>query len=383
MSDLAFDEWFSTLTRHEGPRNWQRELAEGSTLRNRLIRIPTGLGKTEGVLAAWSYHRLHRADDHWPRRLVWCLPMRVLVEQTEQVARQLAERIPSADRPAIHVAMGGEDSDEWFLYPERPAIIIGTQDMLLSRALNRGYASGRARWPMEFGLLNHDALWVMDEVQLMDVGLATSAQLQAFREEDRGKRLRPCHTWWMSATLQPEWLRTVDTARHHENWIRDPCLVASAQRSGGLWDIGKSLRTEAINPQDDRAFAERILAEHAEVPASEHGRITLVVCNTVDRACQTFDALRKAGRTADLELVHSRFRPAEREGWRERFLSRDACNPGVDRIIVATQVVEAGVDLSAGCLITELAPWPSLVQRIGRCAVRRQRQGFCGGPRAK
>jgi len=33
--------------------------------------------------------------------------------------------------------------------------------MLLSRALNRGYASGRARWPVEFGLLNQDALWVM------------------------------------------------------------------------------------------------------------------------------------------------------------------------------------------------------------------------------
>ncbi len=40
----------------------------------------------------------------------------------------------------------------------------------------------------------------------------------------------------------------------------------------------------------------------------------------------------------------------------------------MDRIIVATQVVEAGVDVSAGCLITELAPWPSLVQRFGRCA---------------
>ena len=35
---------------------------------------------------------------------------------------------------------------------------------------------------------------------------------------------------------------------------------------------------------------------------------------------------------------------------------------------MATQVVEAGVDISAGCLITELAPWPSLVQRFGRCA---------------
>ena len=83
--------------------------------------------------------------------------------------------MPASQRPEIYVAMGGEDIGEWFLYPERPAIIIGTQDMLLSRALNRGYASARARWPVEFGLLSHDALWVMDEVQLMDVGLATSS----------------------------------------------------------------------------------------------------------------------------------------------------------------------------------------------------------------
>src|SRR5579862_885043 len=160
MTHLAFNEWFSKLTGHESPRPWQSDLAEESTCRNRLLRIPTGLGKTEGVLAAWSFHRLQRLDDQWPRRLVWCLPMRVLVEQTEQVALQLAEQIPDAHRPTVHVAMGGEDAGEWLLYPERPAIIIGTQDMLLSRALNRGYASARARWPMEFGLLNHDSLWV-------------------------------------------------------------------------------------------------------------------------------------------------------------------------------------------------------------------------------
>jgi CRISPR-associated endonuclease/helicase Cas3 len=368
MNDMTFNDWFATLTGHAFARPWQDELAAASNCRDRLIRIPTGQGKTEGVLAVWAFHRLHRADDRWPRRLVWCLPMRVLVEQTEHVARQLAGRIQDARRPAVHVAMGGEDAGEWFLCPERPAIIVGTQDMLLSRALNRGYASARARWPMEFGLLNHDALWVMDEVQLMDVGLARSAQLQAFRDEDREKGLRPCHTWWMSATLQPEWLRSVDTCPHHGRWVSEPCTVAAAQRSGGLWDIQKSLTTEAIDPQDNRGFAQRILAEHARVPAGDCGRITLVVCNTVNRACLTFDTLRAAGRAEGLELVHSRFRPAEREGWRERFLSRAACTADADRIIVATQVVEAGVDLSAGCLITELAPWPSLVQRFGRCA---------------
>jgi len=368
MSDRTFEEWFAALTLHASPRPWQADLAAEPTCRNRLIRIPTGLGKTEGVLAAWSYHQLHRRDDSWPRRLVWCLPMRVLVEQTYQVAQELAARIPEEHRPTIHMVMGGEDSGEWFLHPERPAILIGTQDMLLSRALNRGYAGSRARWPMEFGLLNQDCLWVMDEVQLMDVGLATSAQLQAYRDQDHGKHLRPCYTWWMSATLQPGWLHSVDTAKHHPTWIQSPCEVPINQRSGGLWDIAKTVTTtDTIKPDDDKGFAKRITEEHSKLGDGDFGKITLVVCNTVERACKTFDAVRKLHR-GEVQLVHSRFRPAEREEWREQFLSRSACQRGVDRIIVATQVVEAGVDISAGCLITELAPWPSLVQRFGRCA---------------
>ena len=54
----------------------------------------------------------------------------------------------------LHVLMGGEDAGEWIIHPERNAVIVGTQDMLLSRALNRGYGMSRDRWPMHFGLLN-------------------------------------------------------------------------------------------------------------------------------------------------------------------------------------------------------------------------------------
>ncbi|HZZ42843.1 MAG TPA: CRISPR-associated helicase Cas3' [Tepidisphaeraceae bacterium] len=368
LNEMNFQQRFEQLTGHPSPRDWQRDLATSITCQDRIIRIPTGLGKTEGVLTTWVFHRVYRNDEAWPRRLIWCLPMRVLVEQTEHVAKELMNRISEQNRPAVHVSMGGEDPGEWFLCPERPAIIIGTQDMLLSRALNRGYASPRARWPMEFGLLNHDALWVMDEVQLMDVGLATSAQLQAFREQDRQKHLRPCHTWWMSATLQDKWLHSVDTAECHKAWIQNPCIVQPNQRSGGLWVISKSVTTTSFAEDDHQGFAERILKEHSKLTDGETGKITLVVCNTVDRACETFEALRELGRAEGLELVHSRFRSEERERWRNEFLSKASCARGVDRIIVATQVVEAGVDISAGCLITELAPWPSLVQRFGRCA---------------
>jgi len=81
-----------------------------------------------------------------------------------------------------------------------------------------------------------------------------------------------------------------------------------------------------------------------------------------------FDALRSAGRSEIIELAHSRFRPAERESWRQRFLIRAACTEGADHIVVVTQVIGGEVDISARYLIPELAPSPSLVQRFGRCA---------------
>jgi CRISPR-associated endonuclease/helicase Cas3 len=393
---MTFRDFFSTACGDGlAPYPYQERLARDESVPE-LLDAPTGLGKTAAAVLAWVWRRRFHQDESvrlaTPRRLVYCLPMRVLVEQTlgeaEKWLRNLgllaetphkdendaraggwaAENRDNGFRIAVHLLMGGEDETDWALWPERDAILIGTQDMLLSRALNRGYAASRARWPMEFGLLNNDCLWVFDELQLMDVGLATSAQMQAFREQDRGKSLRPCHTCWMSATLQPEWLKSVDTAPYHEDWIRDPCTIEREDRKGGLWEIRKSLAMDVIGSQNDLAFAQRILSEHANVLAGNFGRISLVVCNTVDRACRTFDSLRTAGRKAGLELVHSRFRSVEREEWRTRFLSRSACTTDVDRIIVATQVVEAGVDLTAGCLITELAPWTSLVQRFGRCA---------------
>ncbi|MCA9199796.1 MAG: CRISPR-associated helicase Cas3' [Planctomycetales bacterium] len=375
---MTFKTFFQTLTSHPAPRAWQTNLAADSTPRSRLIRRVTGDGKTEGVLTAWLWNALAHPEksvrSNWPRRLVWCLPMRVLVEQTVATAWKLIEKLPEDQRPGIAVLMGGEDMEPWFLHPSKQHILIGTQDMLLSRALNRGYASGRARWPVEFGLLNQDSLWVMDEVQLMDVGLATSAQLQAYRDQDANRvaesanALKPSYTWWMSATLQPNWLKTVDTEPRHDNWIVNTSVATAAERNGGLWEVSKTVVVDEIAVKDTKPFAERILQEHAESEPTEYGRITLVVCNTVDRAIETFKAVSKQGSVEDVRLVHSRFRQTERESWRSDFLNRSACMQHVDRIIIATQVVEAGVDISATCLITELAPWPSLVQRFGRCA---------------
>ena len=386
---MKYDELFKQATGFPNPYPYQRRLALTADLPE-LLNIPTGLGKTEAVVLAWLWRRRfdprEEVRQNTPRRLVYCLPMRVLVEQShERVIGMMgnlgllamspgddnrsdgwaAKHGDTGGRIAVSLLMGGEDADDWDLYPEREAVLVGTQDMLLSRALNRGYAMSRYRWPVHFGLLNNDCLWVMDEVQLMGVGLATSAQLAGVRSGL--KTWLKCPTLWMSATPDPTQLATVDHAAPSPGtiWGLDPEDLAD-ERVRLLRGASKEIRIlEDVDPSGKsypRVLASRVAELHRP------GKLTLVVVNVVERARRIFGELGKLSLgDVELRLVHSRFRPAERRHWQDEFLSRDARLPTGGRIVVATQVVEAGVDLSATSLVTEAAPWASLVQRFGRC----------------
>ena len=228
--------------------------------------------------------------------------------------------------------------------------------MLLSRALNRGYAMSRYKWPVHFGLLNNDCLWVCDEVQLMGDGLATSAQLAAFRE--RFRTFKDCPTIWMSATIDSEMLRTVDMPEISDNF-------GLLEEDFAQEDLRRRLtaRKDLEKAEDDCGTAPGL----AHFLAERHrpGTQTIAVVNTVARAREVFDQLQKLmGNDADCHLLHSRFRPLEKRRWAELFESKI---PSEGRILIATQVIEAGVDISSSLLVTDLAPWPSMVQRFGRC----------------
>jgi CRISPR-associated endonuclease/helicase Cas3 len=208
----SFETFFGRATSNE-PYGYQKRLADDTdttSCHQQVIDVPTGLGKTAAAITAWLWNRIQHPDEKhrgtWPRRLVYCLPMRTLVEQTlRETTKWIENAIPDvAQRPKVHLLMGGEDDGDWDIHPERNAIIIGTQDMLLSRALNRGYGMSRFRWPMHFGLLNNDCLWIFDEVQLMGNGLATGIQLDGFRSK-LWPTAKPCVTWWMSATTSDGW----------------------------------------------------------------------------------------------------------------------------------------------------------------------------------
>ncbi len=422
----AYPEFFARATRTvqepEGrsPYPFQCRLAEAEAPDfPSLLNIPTGSGKTAAMILAWLYRRRYHSSPDvraaTPRRLVYCLPMRVLVEQTRDEAirwlfslgllcgeakwkpepdregrldatAKLVEYRPDAGKESslaseskpisVHVLMGGEEPTDWSLWPEHDAILIGTQDMLLSRALNRGFGASRFRWPMEFGLLNNDTLWVYDEPQLMGNGVSTSAQLDAFRA--RFGTFGKASSVWMSATLDPSWLQTVDRTSKS-----DPFLLTDADTNQGSvlhtrLHARKVIQNLEISSSENmKEIAKAVLQkiDESNPDLNESGRDILVIVNTVDRARNLYQAFKELTEKSEskksliapaptLLLLHSRFRPRDRQRMMEQL--RDGQATG-SRIIVSTQVIEAGVDFSAEILVTELAPWASLVQRFGRC----------------
>lgn len=354
----------------QAPYAFQRALAERDW--PEALASPTGSGKTAGIVLGWANRRM--CDPAAPRRLVYCLPMRSLVEQTVEAARlwfgRLAAYAPPGILPdpqtGVAVLMGGVATVAWREQPEVPAMLVGTQDMLLSRALMRGYGVGRAAWPLDFALLHADTQWVFDEVQAMGAGLVTSTQLEGLRR--RFGTARSARSLWASATLDPAWLRSADFGGPSRVWrVPEDFPEDGAESALGLLMAAPKPVARLSNAPEGstkvalgayaRALAGAVLAAHRP------GTLTLVVVNTVDRAQALRREIARAGwPEARLALVHARFRPDDRAREMERL--RKAGPEGL--IAVATQAVEAGLDLSAATLVTELAPWSSLVQRFGR-----------------
>lgn len=389
IREASFQDFFEIATGGFTSYDWQVLVALDGL--PDLIPVPTGLGKTEVVLA-WAWRLLVDKKPE-PRHLVVCLPMRSLVTQTVHRLKAYFEAL-GAVRPEIdvrvHQLMGGVIEDEWVGQPDRPWVLVGTQDQLLSRALNRGYAMSRFEWPVHFGLLNNDCRWIVDEVQLMGPGLWTTSQLDWMRRK-RFPSLKPCLTTWMSATVGTSFLGTTDRMREglgessleqvafeHKlmatlsddprlQWWRD------ARRPVEWWKPAatdekitgakkrNAAKSDAVTPD---AIAKAVVEQHAT------GTLSLVICNTVDTARDVFRALSSVIHKV---LLTSRFRREDRARHEQRLLEFDASrkagtlpenDPGL--ICVSTQVIEAGMDISAHCLWTELSPWPSMLQRLGR-----------------
>ena len=93
----------------------------------------------------------------------------------------------------------------------------------------------------------------------------------------------------------------------------------------------------------------------------------LVVANTVDRAVGLYESLKgQYGERRRDWLADSRFYDEDRANKEKEIVELFGKDSSSDSaILVATQVVEVGLDISCDALLTELAPVDSLVQRAG------------------
>lgn len=100
-----------------------------------------------------------------------------------------------------------------------------------------------------------------------------------------------------------------------------------------------------------------------EIALSSGSKKILVICNTVDRACEVYERLHEMD--APVRLLHSRFTKKDRNMLEKQIM--DFAKNDQSGIWVTTQLVEASLDIDFDVLYTEMSTLDSQFQRYGRC----------------
>ncbi|PIG90925.1 CRISPR-associated helicase Cas3' [Gloeocapsopsis sp. IPPAS B-1203] len=338
---MSYREFFKHCTGFY-PYPWQERFVSWSGQSIAVVAAPTGAGKEFGAIIPWLYS--HKIGIPITARLIYALPTRSLVEQVYENTCQV---VTASDCLPIKVycLKGGLVEHGFEQDLTQPAILIGTQDQLLSRGLNRGFGVSWGQRPLHCAALTNDCRWILDEIQL--TGVAYSTLVQLYKHWQKLGTFGQTQLCLMSATFDDRPLENLKVERFELDTadLAHPILAAKVTRP-------KPVFRAVVQEMTDVAA----LVETKHVPKS----LSLVVVNTVDRA-------REIGRllpNLSPLIIHSRFLGIDREKLQQKLKAYQG-------VIVATQVVEAGVDLDADLLITELCPWSSFVQRCGRCGRKR------------
>lgn len=152
----------------------------------------------------------------------------------------------------------------------------------------------------------------------------------------------------MTASLPEERRRAVAGVRPDLNVVRGPQGFETLERY--LFD--NTATDEQVWQVIDSCIA-------------QNGKV-LWVRNRVEWTNKAYTDCRARFASVPVDVYHSRFRYKDRSVRHRRVI--DNFKPDKERaaILVATQVAEMSLDLSADLLITDIAPIPSLIQRLGR-----------------
>jgi CRISPR-associated endonuclease/helicase Cas3 len=315
-----------------------------------------------------------------------------------EVAARLSTLAGPGARPLLARRLRGgiAREDDWTLSPCQPVMVSSTIDQIGSRLLFRGYGVSDSMKPVHAGLLGSDCLVLLDEAHLARPFLQTLRQVAAHQGErwrDPDVPARPLTVVPLSATPGDEPERSApfaleDADRIHPVLTRrltapKPVRLVTVATKGGPKEAKDADAETEDRDRRDAAEAARIEALVSEAEASidglrEAGTKTpavAIVVNRVARARTVFDRL-VARPDLTVELMIGPARPVDREDCVERLRplrtgavppearpTRDLAGPTV---IVATQTIEAGVDVDFDAVVSDLAPLDALVQRFGR-----------------
>ncbi|MBE6484272.1 MAG: type I-U CRISPR-associated helicase/endonuclease Cas3 [Actinomycetaceae bacterium] len=393
------------------PFPWQSEVVEEAVEQGTwpaVVDVPTGLGKTSMLDVAVFLLALSAGGEApaglGRRRIYLVVDRRIVVDQAEAHGRHIADALEAATEgevrfevarrlrglagaeekdPALRVVKmrGGATWDAaWLPRPDLPAMITGTVDQVGSRLFFRGYGVSKERRPIDAALVGTDSVVMIDEAHLAQ---AFTTSLASAREADRtrGLGLPESSIIHLSATSaeRPEknsdaWEAFFDENAHLEDRTAAQRLTAHKRLTLVDSTEKKIVKDMAALVRDlFKGYEKSEQSEKSEDSLNEtKGNRVLVVCNTVARAREVYEAL-TAGRArldgVEVLLLMGRSRPLDREGIAARVIELFGADrePGDHKaVLVATQTIEVGIDLDATDMVTETASWDALVQRFGR-----------------
>ncbi|ACS33796.1 CRISPR-associated helicase Cas3' [Thermococcus gammatolerans] len=354
--ELSAEELFRRITGHEPYdyqlRAWEKIDTAMSNGGKVVIEVPTAGGKTEAAIVPFL---VEAYNGTWAvSRLIYALPTRSLVEKqaerirkllvkvlelkgkSEREAKELAERL-------VIVEYGLEPTHAFLGW-----VVVTTWDAFLY-----GLAAHRTvgrRFTFPAGAIAQ-SLVVFDEVQMYQDESLYMPRLLSLVVKQLSKANVPVVV--MSATIPSE-LRKMISGEPEIVMVRS--------------DDGKKPERGKVSVQVVEGTIESVLDDIKK--ALKRKERVLIVRNTVDRAVSTYLTLKPVAEELGVEalLIHGRFAVEDRKK-KERALDGA-------QLIVATQVVEAGLDLlNVGLVVTDIAPLDALIQRIGRCARRKGEKG--------
>ena len=350
-------------------------------------------------MAVWLLARAAGAP--LPRRLVYVVDRRAVVDQATAFAQQLRDVLKEKDRlEAVRRALGlgdqplpistlrGQHADnrEWMADPAGAAIIVGTVNTVGSQLLFQGHGVSRRMRPYVAGLLGCDALTILDEAHLagpFERLLQAICRGQRATPPDRADAGAGIFTGPAARRAYPPPFRVLPlSAMPSPDPDGKQLRLDGADQGNDVvrrrLEARKSLTVELLEATSSLAdaLADRAWNLMAAVSATA-GRPpgVAVYCDQRADAEKVAASLRKSAGRADFRPHVILFVGGRRVRERQKasaeleeygLLGNGRPSRNAPVFLVATSAGEVGVDLDADHLVCDLVAWERMVQRLGR-----------------